>query len=179
MSNNITQSTNNWEQVRADAIALFEPDIADYILECAKKPRPHSQLIAVLHKIQGRYGYLSTEHMDATAQLLGVPSSTVTGVATFYHFFRLKPVGRHKISVCMGTACYVKGSEAVAGALKAELGIDYGQTSPDGMFTLDSARCLGTCGLAPVVMIDENVHGPVTPEQIPALLESYRKMPAK
>ena len=173
MSNNITQSTNNWEQVRADAIALFEPDIADYILECAKKPRPHSQLIAVLHKIQGRYGYLSTEHMDATAQLLGVPSSTVTGVATFYHFFRLKPVGRHKISVCMGTACYVKGSQNIIDKFCELLKIRPGETTPDGLFTVDALRCIGACAIAPAVTINGKVYANLTVDRVEKIIKEY------
>ena len=114
--------------------------------------------------------------MDAVAQLMRIPSATVTGVATFYHFFRLKPCGKFLINVCLGTACYVKGAQDVADRIKEELGVDFGETSKDGMFTLESARCLGTCGLAPVVMIGDDVHPRVKPDQIPTLLDKYREM---
>jgi NADH:ubiquinone oxidoreductase subunit E len=102
-----------------------------------------------------------------------VPLAKVTGVATFYHYFRLQPRGKYLINVCLGTACYVKGAEKVAQKLRDELGIHFGETSKDGIFSLESTRCVGTCGLAPVVMIGDEVHGPLTPSQIPTLLEGY------
>jgi NADH:ubiquinone oxidoreductase subunit E len=102
-----------------------------------------------------------------------IPLAKVTGVATFYHYFRLQPRGKYLINVCLGTACYVKGAEKVAQKLSDELGIHFGETSKDGIFSLESTRCVGTCGLAPVVMIGDEVHGPLTPGQVPALLESY------
>jgi NADH:ubiquinone oxidoreductase subunit E len=104
-----------------------------------------------------------------------VPSAKVAGVASFYHFFRLKPRGKFMINVCLGTACYVKGADRVAQKVIDELGITWGETSKDGVFTLEGSRCLGTCGLAPVVMIDEQIHGDVTPDQVPMLLETYLK----
>ena len=104
-----------------------------------------------------------------------VPAAKVAGVASFYHFFRLQPRGRFVINVCLGTACYVKGADRVAQKVMEELGITWGETSKDGIFTLEAARCLGTCGLAPVVMIGEEIHGNVTPDQVPALLEKYLK----
>jgi NADH:ubiquinone oxidoreductase subunit E len=109
------------------------------------------------------------------AQLLQVPAAKVAGVASFYHFFRLKPRGKFMINVCLGTACYVKGADRVAQKISEELGITWGETSKDGIFTLEGSRCLGTCGLAPVVMIDNIVHGEVTADQVPALLEKYLK----
>ena len=132
-------------------------------------------MIAILHKVQSRFGHLSPQRLDAVAQLLQVPAAKVAGVATFYHFFRLQPRGRHLINVCMGTACYVKGAQRVAQRVMDELGILWGETTKDGVFTLEGARCLGTCGLAPIVMIDDTVHGSVTPDQVPALLEQYRE----
>jgi NADH:ubiquinone oxidoreductase subunit E len=99
----------------------------------------------------------------------------VAGVASFYHFFRLKPRGKYVINVCLGTACYVKGGDRVAQKFMEELGIQWGETSSDGIFTLDAARCLGTCGLAPVVMIDEQIHGNVTPDHVPVILDQYLK----
>jgi NADH:ubiquinone oxidoreductase subunit E len=94
-------------------------------------------------------------------------------VASFYHFFRLQPRGRFIINVCLGTACYVKGAERVAQKVMDELGISWGETSKDGVFTLEGSRCLGTCGLAPVIMINDEIHGTVTPEQVSGILEKY------
>ncbi len=169
------QSTDNREKVLAVARVALPPDIVAFIELIRQGPEPASQLISVLHRVQGHFGYLGATQMDAVAQLMQVPSSTVTGVATFYHFFRLKPGGKFLINVCLGTACYVKGASAVAERLKEELSIDFGETSKDGMFTLESARCLGTCGLAPVIMIGGDVHAKVKPDQIPALLAKYRE----
>jgi len=127
----------------------------------------------VLHEVQARFGYLDGAHLDAVAQLMQLPAAKVSGVASFYHFFRLKPRGRCMINVCLGTACYVKGAERVAQKLMDELGITWAETSSDGMFTLEASRCLGTCGLAPVVMVDDQVHGNVTLDEVPIILERY------
>ena len=106
-------------------------------------------------------------------ELLGVPAAKVAGVASFYHFFRLAPRGKFIINVCMGTACYVKGADRIAQRLIDELGITWGETSKDGVFTMEQARCLGTCGLAPVLTIAEDMHGQVTPDQVPEILEKF------
>lgn len=164
-------STDNWKKVQAFSRAVLPESIVSYIKECAGREHPESNLISVLHKVQGHFGHLGREQLDAVAQLMQIPAAKVTGVATFYHFFRLQPRGRYIINVCMGTACYVKGADRVAERLKEELGIDFGETSKDGLFTLEATRCLGTCGLAPVIMIDDQVYGEVTPDQIPGLLE--------
>ncbi|MCL2701449.1 MAG: NAD(P)H-dependent oxidoreductase subunit E [Phycisphaerae bacterium] len=152
-------------------------DLVAFIEQARRQEHGESQLIGVLHRVQSRLGYLSAESLDAVAQLMQVPTATVTGVATFYHFFRLTRPGAYKISVCLGTACYVKDVAAVAERIKQELGIDYGETSTDGTFTLEAARCLGTCGIAPVVMIGDEIHGQVVPDQIPLLLDKYRQRP--
>ncbi len=170
------KSTDNWPQVKAQCQSVLDADIVEYINQCAQSERSESHLISVLHKVQGRYGFLSAERLDAVAQLLQVPTAAVTGVATFYHFFRLHQPGKYTVNICLGTACYVRGAAAIAERLKDELGIDFGETTKDGMFTLEGARCLGTCGLAPVVMIGSEIHGQVTPDQVPVLLEKYRKM---
>jgi NADH:ubiquinone oxidoreductase subunit E len=167
--------TDNQEQVEAAArFALGEP-ICQFIDQCRQEFEPESQLIAVLHRVQAQYGYLSPVHLDAVSQLLQVPAAKVAGVASFYHFFRLQPRGRFIINVCLGTACYVKGADRVAQKIISELGIKWGETSKDGIFTLEQSRCLGTCGLAPVIMIDDQIHGQVTPDQVPAILEKYIK----
>jgi NADH:ubiquinone oxidoreductase subunit E len=164
-------ATDNWEQVHESCRAALTEDIVRFIEACREGPEPASQLISVLHRVQKHFGHLDEERLDAVAQLLGVPSAKVAGVATFYHFFRLQPRGRFMISVCMGTACYVKGADKVAAKFKDELGIDFGQTTTDGLFSLHEAHCIGTCGLAPVVVINDEVHAKVTPDQVPAMLE--------
>ncbi|GAB6166282.1 NAD(P)H-dependent oxidoreductase subunit E [Thermostilla marina] len=169
----MSASIDNWEEVKATAEHVLGEDIVEYINECRNRPEPHSYLIAVLHKIQAKYGYLAEAHLDAVAQLLQVPAAKVAGVASFYHFFRLQPRGRFVINLCMGTACYVKGADRVAQKLMDELGITFGETSSDGLFTLQGTRCLGTCGLAPVMTINDDVHATVTPDQVPVILERY------
>jgi NADH-quinone oxidoreductase E subunit len=166
-----TPATDSWPQVEADAKAALPPEVVQFIEECLTMDHPQSRLIAVLHRLQERVGFLPAKQLDAVAQLMQIPTAKVAGVATFYHFFHLNPRGRFAINVCMGTACYVNGADKVVEKLREELGIDFGQTTGDGMFSLHSACCLGTCGLAPVVMINEEVHPKVTPDQIPSLLE--------
>ena len=171
----MSECTDNWSAVEEAARMVLGEPIVAFIDQCRRQPNPESQLIAVLHRVQSQYGYLAETHLDAVAQLMQVPAAKVAGVASFYHFFRLKPRGRYVINVCLGTACYVKGADRVAQKIIEELGITWGETSKDGIFTLEAARCLGTCGLAPVVMIGEEIHGNVTPDQVPALLEKYLK----
>lgn len=150
--------------------STLDPKIIAFIEACLSKENPDSYLIAVLHKIQEQYGFLSPEHMYEVAQRLQVPTSKVYGVATFYHFFRLQPRGRHAISVCLGTACFVKGADRILDAFRTELGIELGETTKDGMFSLESTRCLGVCGLAPVVTIDNKVHSQVTTQMVHELI---------
>ena len=170
----MTDSTQ-WEAVDAQSRAALPDAIVAYIDACRAQPHAESRLIAVLHKVQAHFGYLGREQLDAVAQLMQIPTAKVTGVATFYHFFHLQPRGRFVINVCMGTACYVKGADRIAERLKEELGIDFGETTKDGLFTLEATRCLGTCGLAPVITIGDQVHGEVTPDQIPSLLEQTQR----
>lgn len=166
-------TTDNWPQVQATAREALGEPIVEYIEQCRRSEQPASHLISVLHKVQAQFGYLGPEQLDAVAQLLQVPAAKVAGVASFYHFFRLQPRGRFMINVCLGTACYVKGADRVAQKLMDELGIQWGETSKDGVFTLEGSRCLGTCGLAPVLMIDNEVHANVTPDQVPVILQQY------
>jgi NADH:ubiquinone oxidoreductase subunit E len=169
----MSTTTDNWQQVEAAARATLGEAIAGHIDQCRQSPQPASHLISVLHKVQAQFGHLGPEQLDAVAQLLQVPVAKVAGVASFYHFFRLQPRGRYMINVCLGTACYVKGADRVAQKLMDELGIQWGETTKDGVFTLEGSRCLGTCGLAPVLMIDNEVHANVTPDQVPVILQKY------
>jgi len=150
-------------------------DIVQFIDQCRRKEHSESYLIAVLHKVQEKYGYLSEIHMSEVAQRLQVPTSTVSGVATFYHFFRLQPRGKYAISVCLGTACFVKGADKVLEAFKTELGIDMGETTSDNLFSLENTRCLGVCALAPVVTINDKVYSNVTADQVPELIRKVKQ----
>lgn len=165
--------TDNWDAVQTAARGALDPEITAFIDQCRATPEPRSHLISVLHKVQARFGYLGEEQLDAVAQLMQIPTAEVSGVASFYHFFRLQPRGRFLINICLGTACYVKGADRVAQKVMDELGIRWGETTKDGVFTLEGSRCLGTCGLAPVIMIGEEVHPAVTPDKIPSILEKY------
>ncbi len=166
-------STDNWEYVQNLAREVLGEPICQFIDKCRGEPQPESQLIAILHRVQAKYGYLNATHLDAVAQLLQVPSATVSGVASFYHYFRLQPRGKYVINVCLGTACYVKGADHIAQRVMSELGITWGETSKDGLFSLEAARCVGTCGLAPVVVIEGEVHGEVNADQVPVILGKY------
>ncbi|MFC2099360.1 NADH-quinone oxidoreductase subunit NuoE [Candidatus Bipolaricaulota bacterium] len=131
-------------------------------------------LIAVLHVVQEELGHISRDMQENVAIALGIPISHVYGVVTFYHFFRTEPVGRHTIRLCLGTACHVRGVGEILRTLQDELDIVVGGTTEDQLFTLEAVRCLGTCGLAPVMMVDEDVHGQLTRQRVKDILASYR-----
>ena len=131
-------------------------------------------LIPVMHEAQELFGYLPEEVQKTIAQGLKVPLAEVYGVATFYTQFSLKPKGKFKIQVCMGTACYVKGANLILDQLKEKLGIHVGDCTDDGLFSLDVCRCIGACGLAPVIVINEEVYGTLTPDQIEGIIKKYR-----
>jgi len=150
-----------------------------YIAETQQNEHADSFLIAVLHRAQELYGYLPVEVMDVIAEEMGIPTAHIWGVATFYHYFNLTPPGQHVISICLGTACYVRGAGQILQTLKDELQIDVGEVTPDGLFSLQPARCLGACGLAPVVMIDDKIHGELTPKKMVQLINQYRKQAKK
>jgi NADH:ubiquinone oxidoreductase subunit E len=146
------------------------------LMEKAKTKRhPDSSLIAILHKAQELFGYLSRDVLDEVSVFMNIPAAHIWGVATFYYYFKLTPPGKHVISICLGTACYVKGAQDIFDAISDELNIGIGETSKDQMFTLQEARCLGACGLAPVVMIDGKIFGELTPKKMLQLIQDYRK----
>ncbi len=140
----------------------------------AKQKKGRDSLIPVLHKAQEFFGFLPVEVQEFVAKALDIPSSEVMGVVTFYHYFTMQPRGRHTINVCLGTACYVRGAKKVMEALTKELGIKIGETTGDKRFSLTTQRCFGACGLAPVIMINEDVHGRVTPKKIQGILAQYK-----
>ena len=130
-------------------------------------------LMPVLQKTQEEYGYLPFELQNAIAQEMGISISEVYGVATFYSQFTLTKKGEYLVSVCLGTACYVKNAQNVLDRLSQELGIKAGTTSEDGKFTLEATRCLGCCGLAPVIKINEEIYGGLVPDDIPGIIARY------
>jgi len=131
-------------------------------------------LIPILHQIQEAIGYLPEDVQAYVAEKLNVPLSEVYGVVSFYALFNTEPKGKYKISICLGTACYVKGAGQILAEFEKELNIKVGGTSEDGLFTLEACRCLGACGLAPVLMINENVHGRLVPGDVPEIIKKYR-----
>ncbi|MDE5721453.1 MAG: NADH-quinone oxidoreductase subunit NuoE [Clostridia bacterium] len=132
-------------------------------------------LMPVLHDAQTIYGYLPAEVQTVIAEELNVPLAEVYGVATFYSQFSLTPKGKHKISVCLGTACYVKGSDKILQAIEKELRISCGECTPDKKFSIESCRCVGACGLAPVMIIDGEVYGKLKPDDVAGILDKYIK----
>ena len=130
-------------------------------------------LMPIMQKAQDIYGYLPYEVQNIISDDMGVPMEKIYGVATFYSMFNLEPKGKYQISVCLGTACYVKGSGLILEKLKEKLGIDNGQCTPDGKFSLDACRCVGACGLAPVMMINGEVYGKVNVNDIDMILAKY------
>jgi len=132
-------------------------------------------LIPILQEVQEKQGFLSRESVEIVGKALNVPVSKIYGVATFYNQFRFTPLGRFHIQVCRGTACHVKGSLAILDALKRELKVEAGETTRDGLFSLEVVACIGACGLAPVINIDGNFHANLTTQMIPSILNQYRK----
>ncbi|MBP9510038.1 MAG: NAD(P)H-dependent oxidoreductase subunit E [Fusobacteriaceae bacterium] len=131
-------------------------------------------LITVLHQAQEIFGYLPHEVQEFVAEKLNLPIAKVYGVVSFYHFFKMEPQGKYPISVCMGTACYVRGAEKVLDEIKRELGIGVGETTADGLFSIDALRCVGACGLAPVVLVGKDVYGKETVKDMKTIIASYR-----
>ena len=150
-------------------------DVAEQIKTiCDKHGNNPGELINILHEAQHLQGYLPEEIQRIIASKLGIPVSKVYGVVTFYTFFTMTPKGKHPISVCMGTACYVRGSEKLLEEFKRVLGIEVGETTPDGKFSLDCLRCVGACGLAPTMMVNEQVYPSMTPEKALELIAELR-----
>ncbi|MCT4542500.1 MAG: NAD(P)H-dependent oxidoreductase subunit E [Vallitalea sp.] len=137
-------------------------------------PTTKGELIRVLHKAQEIFGYLPKEVQKFVGKKLNVSTSKVFGVVSFYSYFTMTPKGEFNISVCMGTACYVRGADKVLDELKKELQIEVGETTPDGKFSLTSLRCVGACGLAPVVMVGEKVYGRVEANMVKDILLEYK-----
>ena len=142
---------------------------------CAKFNNEEGELINVLHGVQDQLGYLPAEVQEVIAIELNMSVAKVYGVVTFYSFFSMIPQGEHPISICMGTACYVRGSEQVLTEFKRQLKIEVGQTTADGKFSINCLRCVGACGLAPVVLVGDRVYGRVSPQQVNKIISEYQE----
>ncbi len=147
------------------------PELKAYIEQWKSKP---GNLIMVLHRVQEHYGYLPRAVAFEVADLLDIPLARVYGVVTFYHLFKLKKPGRFKIAVCMGTACYLKGGEDIIKELENLLGVGINAVTPDGQFSVEAVRCLGCCGLAPVLSVNGEVHGNVKKDQLTEIIAKYK-----
>lgn len=133
-----------------------------------------NNLVPILQEIQRSMGYVSLDSQRRIADHLDLPVSKVYGIVSFYNFFKTNPPGRHQIHVCMGTACYVKGAGKLIDKIKADFGVDPGETSPDRRFSLEEVRCIGCCAIGPVLTIDGDVYGAMTPEKIPSVFAAYK-----
>lgn len=134
-----------------------------------------SPLMMILSAIQKKYGYIPLEVQEIVSRKTGIPVAEIYGVVTFYSFFSLKPKGKYVLGICLGTACYVKNSQAIADKFSAVLGIAPGETTEDGLFTIEAVRCIGACALAPAMTINGKVYPKVTPDQVGKIIDEYRK----
>ncbi|MDD2296479.1 MAG: NAD(P)H-dependent oxidoreductase subunit E [Sphaerochaetaceae bacterium] len=149
---------------------IFSKELIAFIEEWKEKP---GNLIMVLHRVQEEFGFISRESADKVALMLDMPLATIYGVLSFYHFFKMVKPGEHNIQICLGTACYLKGGDALVDELTNLLGIELGGVTEDGKFSLEGVRCVGCCGLAPVISIGGEVFGKVTKDQLPGIISKY------
>ena len=153
-------------------VESLTPELKEFALTWKDTP---GNLIMVLHKVQEHYGYVPRSIAFEVADILDIPLAKVYGVVTFYHFFKLKKPGRHKIAVCMGTACYLKGGEDIIKELENLLGVGLNAVTPDGEFSMEAVRCIGCCGLAPVMTIDGQVFGNVKKDDLAEVIARYKE----
>lgn len=138
-----------------------------------KFPKEKDQLIMILNEVQEKYGYIPKQAQMVISEELSIPMAEIYGVITFYSRFTLEPKGKYNISICLGTACFVKGSQSILDRAKERLKIEPGQVTPDGKFSLDDVRCVGACGLAPVFMVNDEVYGNATVKKFDEILDKY------
>ncbi|NMD00169.1 MAG: NADH-quinone oxidoreductase subunit NuoE [Bacteroidales bacterium] len=156
------------------SIKISESKIKKIQEICKKFNNDEGELIKILHTVQSEFGYLPAEVQEIIAKELKISVAKIYGIVTFYSFFTMTPKGEHPISVCLGTACYVRGAEKVLDEFKKPLNIKIGESTSDGKFSINCLRCVGACGLAPVVMIGDKTYGRVAPEQVKEILEEYK-----
>jgi NADH-quinone oxidoreductase subunit E len=156
----------------ASAKVTLSKELTDFVNEWKDKP---GNLIMVLHRVQEEYGYIPRDVADELSRFLDIPLARIYGVITFYHFFKTVKPGKNRVAVCLGTACYLKGGQDLIEECQSILGIKGSEVTPDGQFSIDPVRCVGCCGLAPVIMVGNDVYGKVTKEQLPEIIAKYRK----
>jgi NADH-quinone oxidoreductase subunit E len=144
-----------------------------------KYQNPEESLIGILQDVQNAEGYISEESVKCITDTTGIPSSRIMGVASFYAGFRLKPVGKYRVMVCMGTACHVNGAERIGDTVKRILGIEAGDITDDGLFSWEEVACLGCCSIAPAMMINDTAYGKLTPDKIQSIIDSIREEESK
>ncbi|MDR0472182.1 MAG: NAD(P)H-dependent oxidoreductase subunit E [Treponema sp.] len=149
----------------------FPEELTSFIIEWRQKP---GSLIMILHKTQETFGYISREAAEKISIMAGIPLARIYGVITFYHFFKTTKPGKHKISVCLGTACYLKGGQDMIDEVRNILGLNVEAVTEDGLFSIDPVRCVGCCGLAPVLTIGNDTYGKLTKSMLPEIIAKYR-----
>jgi NADH-quinone oxidoreductase subunit E len=157
--------------VNSDTGIQFSDKLVKFIEEWKGQP---GNLIMILHKVQEEFRYIPKEAAVKVSEMLDIPLAKIYGVVTFYHLFKLKKPGKNQIAVCMGTACYLKGGEDLIAGLTEILGVKTGDVTADGLFSIEAVRCVGCCGLAPVMTIGKDVYGKVKKEQLPEIIAKYR-----
>ena len=154
-----------------ESAVTFSKELEAFIEQWKSRP---GNLIMILHRVQEEFGYVPREAALTLSRMLDVPLAKIYGVVTFYHLFKLRKPGKHQIAVCMGTACYLRGGEDLLSELETILGVGAGGITEDGEFSIESVRCLGCCGLAPVMTVDGEVYGKVTKDYLPDLVAKYK-----
>ena len=151
----------------------FPQELISFIEEWKDKP---GSLIMMLHKTQETFGYISHPSTEKLSQMTGIPLARIYGVVTFYHFFKTKKPGKYMVSVCMGTACYLKGAQDLLDDTRNLLGIEPDGVTEDGLFSVDPVRCVGCCGLAPVITVGQDTYGKLSKDMIPGIISKYRNV---
>jgi NADH-quinone oxidoreductase subunit E len=159
--------------INSECDISFPDDLMLFIQEWKIKP---GCLIMILHKTQETFGYISRAAAERISFLTGIPLARIYGVVTFYHFFKTKKPGKHKISVCLGTACYLKGSQDLIDEIRSILGLEPDAVTHDGQFSVDPVRCVGCCGLAPVLTVGNDTYGKLTKDMLPGIIAKYQNV---
>ena len=158
----------------------IKPEVVNGVREiCDFYANEPSPLMMILSAVQKKYGYIPLEVQQIISEKTGIPVAEIYGVVTFYSFFSLKPKGKYVLGICLGTACYVKNSQQVVDKFSSLLGIEPGETTKDGLFTIEAIRCIGACALAPAMSINGKVYPKVTPDQVGKIIEEYRNKEAE
>jgi NADH-quinone oxidoreductase subunit E/NADP-reducing hydrogenase subunit HndA len=162
------------EQQEVATGSKMQTELINFINEKHQHGYYNAALMSILHKAQEIYGYISDEAIDTISLHMGIPTARIWGIVTFYHYFTLKPRGKYVVSICLGTACYVKGSKRILNKLKEILGISLNETTQDGLFTIEAKYCLGCCGLAPVMMVNDKVYEKLTTKKISEIVDNLK-----